>query len=148
MVNITTYRLELVKEKTGRYDCNKTINQPKDAYNLIESVYKLSSYAEECLVLMTLNTKNQVTGLFVVSLGTINASLIHPREIFKRALLNNANSIIMVHNHPSGDLTPSQEDIGVTKRLKECGELLGVSLLDHIIVSSEGYKSLIEYVDR
>ena len=76
--------------------------------------------------------------------GTINTSLVHPREVFKRALLNNASNIMVAHNHPSGDPNPSKEDIQITERLKEAGNLLGINLLDHIIVGEDKYISLKE----
>jgi DNA repair protein RadC len=80
-----------------------------------------------------------------VSHGTISASLVHPREVFKAALLSNAHTIIVAHNHPTGELTPSDEDLQTTEQLVKVGRLLGVSVLDHIIVSFRGIKSLREY---
>jgi DNA repair protein RadC len=100
--------------------------------------------AEESMVMITLDTKNNITGLFTVSQGSLNSSIVHPREIYKRAILQNAASIIIAHNHPSGDTTPSQEDIAVTKRISEAGKLLGIELLDHIIVGDIGFCSLKE----
>jgi len=83
-----------------------------------------------------------------VSIGSLDASIVHPREVYKVAILANSSSIIVCHNHPSGDPTPSREDINVTKMLKEAGELLGIPVLDHIIVGSEGaYYSLKERGD-
>ena len=86
------------------------------------------------MVMLVLDIKNNVRGAFEVSRGGLNASIVHPREIFKRALLLNAASIILAHNHPSGDTTPSREDINITKRLVEGGKILGIEVLDHIIV--------------
>ena len=77
----------------------------------------------------------------VVSVGTLNASLVHPREVFKTAIKESANSLILVHNHPSGDVSPSVEDLEITERLKEVGEGLGIKLLDHLVISKEGYWS-------
>ena len=79
-----------------------------------------------------------------VSLGTLAASLVHPREVFKAAIIGNAAAIIVIHNHPSGDPTPSREDREITARLKSCGETLGIPVLDHIVVAAEGYRSFAE----
>ncbi len=83
-----------------------------------------------------LDGKNRINCVDEVSVGSLNQSIVHPRELFKTALLSSAAAIILVHNHPSGDPTPSREDIEITRRLKEAGEILGVKLLDHIIVGS------------
>ena len=94
---------------------------------------------------MCLDTKNKVTGLFKVSQGSLNSSIVHPREVFKRALMQNSNSIILAHNHPSGDVTPSGEDISITRRLQEAGDILGIKVLDHLIIGAGGrYKSFKE----
>ena len=92
-------------------------------------------YDKEAFVVAFLNTKNRVIDHEVVSVGTINSSLVHPREVFRNAIINKANSVILCHNHPSGDLTPSTEDINITRRLKETGNLLGIKVLDHLIIS-------------
>jgi DNA repair protein RadC len=88
-----------------------------------------------------MNTKNKIVGVFEISHGTVNASLVTPREVFQKALLANAVSIILMHNHPSGDSTPSQQDIEITKRLVEAGKIVGVDVLDHIVVG-DNYVSL------
>ena len=120
---ITKYRLELVKENSKIYEVDK-ISSPSDVRDYIEQVFNLSSQAEEVLVLLVLNTKNNVIGAFEVSRGSLNASIVHPREVFKRALLLTGASIIIAHNHPSGDPTPSKEDVEITKRLVEGGNIL------------------------
>lgn len=99
---------------------------------------------QEQMILVMLNTKSKLIGDKVMSLGTVNASLVSPREIFAEALHSSAVYIILVHNHPSGDPTPSKEDISVTKRIKEAGCLIGVELLDHIIIGDNCYISLKE----
>ncbi|EOB0525344.1 JAB domain-containing protein [Staphylococcus aureus] len=91
-----------------------------------------------------LNSKNVVIKETCVFKGTLNSSIVHPREIFSIAVRENANAIIAVHNHPSGDVTPSQEDIITTMRLKECGLILGIDLLDHIIIGDNRFTSLVE----
>ena len=141
---MTKYRLELVKEESHKYEVETRISCPKDVYEILTKVCRIQCNAEEVFILITLNTKNIVTGYFEVHRGTINTSLVHPREVFKRALLNNASNIMVAHNHPSGDPNPSKEDIQITERLKEAGNLLGINLLDHIIVGDDKYISLKE----
>lgn len=94
--------------------------------------------------LLMLNTKARLIGETDISKGTVNASLVSPRELFIEALQKNAVSIILLHNHPSGDPTPSKEDILITKRIKEAGSLIGIELLDHIIIGNNCYISLAE----
>lgn len=142
--NISKYELRLVKVEGRRYEGSAIVSTPKDAAQHIENVFDMSHQPEEIMVLLTLNTKNRVTGAFEVSRGTLNSSLVHPREVYKRALMNNAAGIIIAHNHPSGDLTPSKPDIETTKRLKEAGEILGVDLLDHLILGDKRYLSFRE----
>ena len=141
---MTKYRLELVKEESHKYEVETRISCPKDIYEVLTKVCRIQCNAEEVFILITLNTKNIVTGYFEVHRGTINTSLVHPREVFKRALLNNASNIMVAHNHPSGDPNPSKEDIQITERLKEAGNLLGINLLEHIIVGDDKYISLKE----
>ena len=141
---MTKYRLELVKEESHKYEVETRISCPKDIYEVLTKVCRIQCNAEEVVILITLNTKNIVTGYFEVHRGTINTSLVHPREVFKRALLNNASNIMVAHNHPSGDPNPSKEDIQITERLKEAGNLLGINLLDNIIVGDDKYISLKE----
>jgi len=142
MKNINFLSCKLVKEKTTRYDVNNTLTSPETAYKFIECVCELSSEPEENLMMLTLSTKNTVTGVFTVSKGSLNSSLVHPREVYKRALLNNANSIMIFHNHPSGDPAPSKDDIAITKRLEEAGKIIGIKLLDHLIIGDERFTSL------
>ena len=91
-----------------------------------------------------LDTKNHIIGTEEISVGNLNSSIVHPREVFKEAIRRSSSSIILVHNHPSGDPTPSREDINITKRLTECGELLGIKVLDHIIIGDMKHISLKE----
>jgi DNA repair protein RadC len=99
----------------------------------------------EVFLVMCLNTKNRVVAVHRCHVGALNASLVHPREVFKAAILNNSASIIVSHQHPSGDITPSGEDIAVSKRLAEAGRMLGIEVLDHLIVNAAAeYTSLKE----
>ncbi len=144
MVNISFFNLKVVKESSGRYDVRKKIQSPNDIFNIAQNVIRCNEYAEENLWLITLDTKNNITGIFTVSTGSLNSSIAHPREIFKRAVLQNAASIIICHNHPSGDPAPSQEDINTTKRIYDAGKILGIELLDHVIIGDNKYTSLKE----
>ena len=144
MVNIIFLNLKVVKETSGRYDVRKKIQSPNDIFNIAQNVIHANEHAEENLWLITLDTKNNITGIFTVSTGSLNSSIVHPREIFKRAVLQNAASIIICHNHPSGDPAPSQEDINITKRIYDAGKILGIELLDHIIIGDNKYTSLKE----
>jgi DNA repair protein RadC len=99
----------------------------------------------EQFLLLCLNAKNEPTAIHTVSVGSLDASIVHPRDVYKTAILANSAAVIVAHNHPSGDPTPSNQDLEVTKRLQEAGELLGIAVLDHIIVGTEGaYVSLRE----
>ena len=91
-----------------------------------------------------LDGKNRITCFDRVSLGSLNQTIVHPREVFKTACLSNAAAILLIHNHPTGDPAPSQEDIVITRRLKEGGDLLGIKVLDHIIVGYSHYFSFVE----
>jgi DNA repair protein RadC len=142
-INLSFYSLKLVKESSGRYNVAKNITDPDSIYNVLKAI-ELHEEAEEKLLLITLNTKNKITGIFTVSQGGLNSSIAHPREIFKRAILNNSANIIIAHNHPSGDPKPSAEDITVTKRIDEAGNLLGITLLDHIVIGDNCYVSMRE----
>lgn len=138
MKRIAVVRVELVKEKNLLVD-NKRITTPEAAYEILRKY--LGNPDREHFVLMCLNTKNEVTHIHTVAIGTLNAAPIHPRELFKTAILANSAAIIIAHNHPSGDPTPSQQDIEITKRLDEAGEILGINILDHIICGSETFTS-------
>ncbi|TDL76122.1 JAB domain-containing protein [Peribacillus frigoritolerans] len=112
------------------------ITSPMDAEKLAASY--IADEDREVFLVMMLNTKNEVIGLHRAHVGSLNASVVHPREVMKSAILNNAASIIVSHQHPSGDPTPSMEDIEVTRRIAEAGKTLGIQLLDHIIVTHKG----------
>lgn len=114
---------------------------PKDIEQFVEP---LRLYAEAHFVAFHLDSKSQVTGFQVVSHGTISASLVHPREVYKAAILSNSNAIIVAHNHPAGSLNPSPEDIDTTKTLIRAGELIGIPLVDHVIVTTNDLCSLRE----
>jgi len=99
---------------------------------------------KEHFVVFYLDARNQVIKREVISIGTLNANLVHPREVFEPAVKNAAAQIIIAHNHPSGDREPSEDDLGITKRLVEAGKILGIEIIDHIIVTKEGFLSFKE----
>ena len=121
---------------------NKKVTSPKEVYKIIAEYLK--GVDREHLVLITLDTKNVITSITTISIGSLNTSIVHPREVFKTAILSNAASIILAHNHPSGDSTPSKEDINITDRIRESGKILGIDLLDHLIIGDDSYISLKE----
>jgi len=134
-------RVCLVRENTS--DEIIKINNESDAYELVKD--ELAGSDREMLLSIMLTVKNDLIGVETVSIGSITASTTTGREIFKSAILANAVSIVICHNHPSGELIPSPEDIAMTKQLIYAGELLGIKVLDHLIVSNQGYKSLRDY---
>ncbi|MFK7694218.1 DNA repair protein RadC [Paenibacillus sp. HJGM_3] len=119
-----------------------TIRSPRDVTDLLGE--DLRYLQKEHFVCLFLNTKNQVIGRETLSIGSLNASIVHPREVFLAAVKRSSASIVCAHNHPSGDPTPSPEDIQITRRLAEAGELLGIELLDHIIIGDRTCVSLKE----
>ncbi|OGS23242.1 MAG: hypothetical protein A2252_09155 [Elusimicrobia bacterium RIFOXYA2_FULL_39_19] len=130
--NQSFVHLELVRDKKP----GPVITKPIEAIAVIKAM--LGKMDREYFMSIHLSARNSVTGIEVVSVGILNASMVHPREVFKAAILNSSASIILVHNHPSFDLTPSDDDLKLTKRLIECGKLLGIEVLDHIITGNAG----------
>src|SRR5215831_11581853 len=133
--SVPIYRVTLVKE--GRVPCyNQQIRSAVDASTLLHTY--LADVDREHFVIILINQKNRVLGVNTVSVGSLTASIVHPREVFKGAILSNAASIICGHNHPSTECQPSREDRALTTRLVEAGKLLGISVLDHVIIGGEG----------
>ena len=118
----------------------KEIRGPDDVVAFVG--LKLKKEQREHFLVLLLNARHEVMGRETVSIGSLNASIVHPREVFKPAITTSAASIILVHNHPSGDPEPSEEDLSITKRLVEAGELLGIGVLDHVIIAERGVVSL------
>jgi DNA repair protein RadC len=117
----------------------------KDPQSLVKAVRKdIQDKAKEHFKIAILNTRNRITRILNVSVGTLNASLVHPREVFRDAVTHSASSIILVHNHPSDDREPSDDDVTLTRRLVDAGRLMGIEVLDHIIVTRNGYTSFKE----
>ncbi len=126
------------KHSDGRY----TIRSPEDAASYLMT--DMSSLSQEHFVVLFLNVKNEVLHKQTVFIGSLNASIVHPREIFREAVKRSAASIICAHNHPSGNPSPSPEDIEVTKRLIEAGSIMGIEILDHVIIGDHKFISLKE----
>lgn len=138
-LNVVT--LKMCRESYFSYSTN-VIKSPIDVVKLAREY--IADSAQEVLALVCLDTKNKITGLHTVSMGSLNSSIVHPRECFKLAVANNSASIIIFHNHPSNDCSPSQEDIAVTKRLIDAGQILGIELLDHLIIGETNHYSMKE----
>ncbi|MBG9445726.1 MULTISPECIES: DNA repair protein RadC [Bacillaceae] len=124
------------------YDDRYIIRSPEDGANYV--MHEMRFLSQEHFVCLYLNTKNQVLHKQTIFIGSLNASIVHPREVFKEAFRRSAASIICIHNHPSGDPTPSREDIEVTKRLAESGKIIGIDVLDHLIIGENKFVSLKE----
>lgn len=116
------------------------VNSSKDAYLVL---YEYVHKKQEHFLLLTLNARNQLISKKVITIGTLDSSLFHPREVFAEGIADRASKIIVAHNHPSGGLDPSQNDILMTKKIKDAGEILGIELADSIIISEEGHRSII-----
>ena len=142
MKRVTKYDVRLVKESSSLYDYDeKKLNNPYAVAKLLNELFDMECLCEEHFVMLALDSKLRVVGAFDIHTGTINGSMVSMRSLFSRAMLCNANSIIVAHNHPSGVIKPSGEDDSVTRRIKEAGELLDIKLLDHIIIGEDSYYS-------
>lgn len=120
----------------------KVIKSPADVYNLLKE--KMRYCDREHFKAVFLNTKHHVITVETVSVGSLNSSLVHPRELFKNSIKRSAAALVLVHNHPSGDPAPSPEDIQITRRLAEAGEIIGIQVIDHIIIGNNSFISLKE----
>ena len=133
---------ELSKRIKSGVIAEKVVNSSED----IAKYYmeRMKGLKREHLIAVFLDSKNKIISDKVISIGTLNSSLVHPREVFKEAIKSSANAIILVHNHPSGDCGPSSEDIEITDRVREAGEMVGIKLLDHVIVGKYKHYSYIQ----
>ena len=143
MTRINFYTLKMVKEGSALYEV-PVIKSPAEVYQAAKQLLALHEEPEEHFCILCLNTKNKIVGVHTISIGSLNASIVHPREVFKAAMLNNASGIICLHNHPSGDPEPSRDDIETTHRLVNAGNILGIKVLDHVIIGDNRYVSLKE----
>lgn len=141
-------------------ELGRRINETRMQYDLVTKISSSSDAIEYCRLhfrrlitdafqeefhIITLNTKNQILRPHQITIGTLDASLVHPREVFRPAIKDAASSILLVHNHPSGDATPSREDIAVTDRLTDVGKTVGIDVLDHIVLGKVKCISVREY---
>ncbi|MCF6410676.1 JAB domain-containing protein [Pseudalkalibacillus salsuginis] len=141
----TIYEIQRIRQVISEVEGGQTyiIRSPEDGARVAAGF--IGEDDREVFFVMCLNTKNKVVAVHRCHVGSINASIVHPREVFKSAILNNSAAIILCHQHPSQDTAPSREDIEVTKRLIEVGKLIGIEVLDHLIVNAEAeYTSLKE----
>lgn len=129
-IKINIVSVKLVKEERSLY---YKITKPLDVVETIKQL--IGDKDREYLLVICLNVKNEINNISTVSVGSLNCSIVHPREVFKTAILSNSCSIILTHNHPGGSINPSNEDKNVTLRIKEAGKILGINLLDHIIIA-------------
>ncbi|OHD20133.1 MAG: DNA repair protein RadC [Spirochaetes bacterium GWB1_59_5] len=126
---------------SDRKEPNYAVRSPADAFRALE---RYKNKRNEHFFVITLSAAHEVIAVRIVSIGLLNKTVVHPREIFIHAIRDNSAAVICVHNHPSGSLSPSEEDINITKRLRDAGELLGIPMLDHLIISKNGYYSMVE----
>lgn len=140
VIRLKQERKPLPQKYQGLYEYRA--NSPKAVHELV--IKLIGDEDREVFLVIGLNIKNQVISVHRASVGTINSAIVHPREIFKTLILNNCASFIVAHVHPSGNVLPSPEDISITTRLKDVGDLMGIDLLDHIIVANNDYFSLHE----
>ena len=135
------YETLTIKEEISKYF------QPAKRYTSPQQLFETFRFSQnetkEYFLSLHLDGKNRIVAVEIVSVGSLNQSIVHPREVFKTALLSSAAAIILLHNHPSGDPSPSREDLEITRRLKEVGELVGIRVLDHCIIG-ETYVSFVE----
>ncbi len=132
-----TQLLLMVKEEVQR----QSIERITSAQNVYTLLHEYSTKEKEHFLLITLDGSSYIIEQRVIHIGTLNQSLVHPREVFRPAIQDNAAGIIISHNHPSGTLEASRADLQITQRLKEVSKLVGIELLDHVIISKEGYYS-------
>ena len=134
---------ELALRLSNRPDTSiKVIHGPEDAYHFATPHFR-NEYKEHFAIMM-LNTKNHILGIRDISIGSLTASVVHPREVFETAVLHHSAAIILLHNHPSGDPSPSREDIAVTQRLVKASKIMDIPVLDHIILGDNRFSSLKE----
>ena len=150
-MRITTYSMKLNEDRINTLVKDKSINYamsgircPGDVACVMKEVFDLGNQVEEYVYILTLDGGNKVKAVMEISHGTMTSAPVSPREVFSRALLIGTASIIVVHNHPSGELTPSQDDTKETERLVCVGDLIGIRIVDHIIIGGDNYYSFLE----
>lgn len=142
-----TEKQRVVLEKEVSVYCpevERKMNSPEQIVKFATHYLRMQELPEEYMYMLCMNTKLDMIGVFEISHGNVNSSIVGTREVFQKALLANAVCIAMIHNHPSGDPKPSREDVEVTKKLVEAGKILGIQVLDHIIIGRPEFSSLKE----
>lgn len=137
--NVDIVKIMLVKDVSNAYRA-KQVSSQKTAASVVKEF--LAGEDREVFIAINLDHSNRINNINIVSVGCVSQTIVHPREVFKAAILSNASNIVIAHNHPSGNSDASEEDIGITRRLFDCGELLGIKILDHIIIGDDEYTSL------
>lgn len=133
-------RFGVVSESSKAYESSNMCNCVESVRAACNELLQIDTYSHEVFVVLSLDKKCRLNAATIITQGTLDASLVHAREVFQTAILNNAASIILVHNHPSGDATPSKEDIEVTRRIIEAGRLLQIPVTDHVILGAKNFK--------
>ena len=136
----TKYNLELVKDESVQYEAK--ITSREEAYKKFLEVFKLDKKPEEYMVMFSLNNKNEINGAFMIAKGGTSEISFSIQNIIKRALLSNGTKVLLAHNHPSGDPTPSIIDIKTTRRIKEACELMSIEFLDHLIIGDNSFSTV------
>jgi DNA repair protein RadC len=139
--HINIVSVKLVRERNAIYG-TKTITGPQDLASTVKRF--LADTDREVFLTVNFSTANTINSIHIVSIGSLDRAIVHPREVFKAAILSNASSIALVHSHPSGSLNPSLEDIDITRKLVQCGEILNIKVIDHIIVADDQHLSFAE----
>jgi len=130
-----------LKEEYTDYPTRPIMSSPEKVYEILKPLFLPD---RETFYLLSLNTKNGIIAIRTISIGSLNSNVVHPREVFKAAILDSASSVIVAHNHPSGDASPSKEDLAITKNLVETGKIIGITLTDHVIIGDGRHYSMKE----
>ncbi len=136
------YELKIIRERKEGYGLRKQFRHAHEVYETFRD--RCAQADREEFVVLLLDAKNKLLGFHVVSRGSLTSSIVHPREVFKIAVLGNAAALILLHNHPSGDPSPSAEDMAITTRLCQVGEVLGIKVLDHVVIGDGRYVSFVD----
>ena len=140
---IPRYKISMIRDGSICAD-RRAITRSNDLLPILREYF--AHHDREEMIVALLDAKHRIIGINSVSVGSLTLSIVHPRETFKAAIVSNCAAVILAHNHPSGDPTPSQEDRQLTTRLKDCGVLLGIPVLDHLVIGDEGH--YVSFADR
>lgn len=137
MKELVKYRVQLVREEKTEYK-GGALQSPKAVAEVMNAIFNMDAQPMEIFTMIALDIKKKPVGCFLISQGSLDVTVVHPREVFQRALMVNAHSIIIAHNHPSGEVTPSYNDVNLTRRLKDAGKIMDIELIDHLIIGENG----------